>query len=150
MYRKLIAAIAIFSVFSINAQTPTPLPTPIGYSDAWQLLATAAASVNSMPDYATRRGTTSIIPSYNARILFGYGKWLMSSSEEFLGRTLAPLGNNLLYMAIAVASVTGIYMTVRFLVFVLRAAIWLLGWLMRILKLVLAFLKFIRSLIPFI
>jgi hypothetical protein len=155
MYKLLFVLLLAVAGVPIIAQEPTATPVAIPtqmYSDTWQFMATAAASVNTLPDSATRRGTTSLIPAYNATQLFGYLKWVMSgnSTRAVLGQTLAPLADNMLYLLIMVVSVTGVWFGVRLVTFIFKAAVWLMKLFIQILKLIIAVLQFLRSLIPFI
>lgn len=156
--RRLILMIFLSIPVVLSAQaTPMPTPTPVAiptqmYSDAWEFMATAAAAVNALPDSATRRGPTSLLPAYNPTQLFGYMKWVMSgnSTRAVLGTTLAPLADNMLYMLLLVVTLTGIWMAIKLLSFILRAVLWLVKFFIQILKLIIAVLQFLRSLIPFI
>ena len=112
--------------------TITPLPTSqsvVPRSDVYNFLATTAANVNNLPDDISRPGGVPLLASANTSIVFGYGRWLLSSSSmnEFLGPTVAPLGTFVLTVFTLLVIITIVYFTIRVAVLIFRGVVWLIS-----------------------
>lgn len=114
------------------AQTPTPTPTAIPVvvtvqrSEMYSLLATASYNVNNMPRDVSNSNGTSLLPNTDARNLVGYAKWLFSpnSTQELLGRTFAPIGNMAFVLLGLIVILTGIYLAVLLVVYIIKFIVW--------------------------
>lgn len=136
---------------------PPPLPTS-QTSEMYQFMATAAAQVNSIPSSADSVGGTNIIPAYNANVLWGHAKWLLSGSavDAVLGRSLGSLAVLMYVYLIIIITRTSVWLLVRGVVLLMKIAMFLFGLatkifglLVQITQLLVAIAQFIRSLVPF-
>jgi hypothetical protein len=135
-----------------QTDTPTPSPTPsatpaitntpnadflntdlIPSGDINDLLSTAVAYVNSLPDDITAPSGISLIPDETATQLFGWAKWLFSadSANESLGLTLAPLALTLMVLLTLVVSMAIAYTTLKIAVFIYRLVTYVIQWILK-------------------
>lgn len=99
--------------------------------DLYSSMATAAAVVNSLPEQinnAAPGGQSLVDAMAGAKQVFGYIKWLFSpnSAQELLGRSLAPIGINILVIVTMIVALTAIYIAINTIVYIVKFVIWLI------------------------
>ena len=131
----------LFAAATASAQTATPSPTPqitlvvtVPRSELNQSMATAAAEVNRLPDEIQRPAGQSIIPSADVAQIFGYAKWLfsLSTAQELLGQTLAPIGMELYIIFFFVVILTAIWFAINLLVLIIKGVTWVINQILKI------------------
>lgn len=148
MSSKLILLVLLLVIAgSAQAQTDTPTPTPtitptpavtlvltVPRSEMYSNMATAAANVNRLPDEIRRPGGQNLIPSPDVSQLFAWAKWLfsLSTAQELLGQTLAPIGISLFIVMNFVIILTAIYFLINLIVLIVKAVIWIINQILKI------------------
>jgi len=87
----LLVALCLVAALPVAAQQATPAPPPLPTQEMFQQMATANASINTLPGDLTRPQGLPVVPNERGQQLFGYVKWLVSpaSADEWAG-PLAP------------------------------------------------------------
>ena len=107
-------------------------------SDFYKNMATAAAIVNRLPEQIQKagpNGQTLAEAFAGASQVFGYIKWLFSpnSAQELLGRSLAPIGINVLVIFTMIVAMVAIYIGLNMAIYIVKLAIWLLNQILKLL-----------------
>jgi hypothetical protein len=156
--RELIAALLLLVAGVASAQTPyaypcmdetgdclpapgTPVPTlaPVDvddvapYEDLTTWMATALANVQALPDEITSQNGTDLLPSETGNQLWGYARWLGSptTASELMG-PLAPIGISMYVLMTAMMVGTGVYLTVRVVVLLVRVVQAIIIWILKL------------------
>ena len=146
MFNRLCAVVLLLLIAGTSyAQTDTPTPTitptpavtlvlTVPRSEMYQSMATAAASVNQLPDEIRRPGGQSLVAQPDVSQLFGYIKWLFSlnTAQELLGPTLAPIGASLYIVMYFVVILTAIWFLMNLIVLIVKAVIWVINQILKI------------------
>lgn len=107
-------------------------------SDLYKNMATAAAIVDKLPEQISKagpKGQTLAEAFAGAKQVFGYVKWLFSpnSAQELLGRSLAPIGINVLVIFTMVVALTAIYIAINIAVYIVKFATWVINQILKLL-----------------
>ncbi len=116
-------------------QSPTPVPTNdsatiepssgLPLNQVYGYLATAYVVLNQAPDDITHPGGVAILPNVDFDTLFGYARWLLSSST--LDALFGPFSGFMIHVAAfftAVVVLTNIYL----ILFIIRLLIQIVVW----------------------
>jgi hypothetical protein len=106
-------------------------------NDIYRNMATAAAIVQDLPEQIKNSGPNgqSLADAMaGASQVFGYIKWLLSpnSAQELLGRSLAPVGINIMIILTMVIALTTIYIAINMAVYILKMAIWVVNQILKL------------------
>lgn len=98
----------------------------------------AADKMNALPDEINKAGpsgTTLTSATAGAGQIAGYVKWLFSpaSAQELLGRSLAPIGINVMAIFLMTVAMVAIYITINIVVFTIKMVVWSMNQILKIL-----------------
>lgn len=98
----------------------------------------AADRINALPDEIKNAGPSGqTLTDTTAGIgqIAGYVKWLFSpnSAQELLGRSLAPIGTNILVIFVMTVAMVAIYISINIVVFTIKMIVWLVNQILKIL-----------------
>lgn len=107
-------------------------------SDLYKNMATAAAIVDKLPEQISKagpNGQTLAQAMAGAKQVFGYIKWLFSpnSAQELLGRSLAPIGINVLVIFTMIVALSAIYIAINIAVYIVKFATWVISQILKLL-----------------
>lgn len=150
-HKFFILVIILWLAGSVSAQTPTPCNPgvdvgnlnlggncksneidPDTKSDLYRGMATAAASINALPEQieASGPGGQRIAETTaGMKQLFGYVKWLLSpaTAEELLGKDFAPYGTTALAWLVVILSLTAIWFVINLIVMIIKFVVWMVN-----------------------
>jgi hypothetical protein len=100
-------------------------------------MATAAAVVNKLPEEISKSGPggqTLAQAMAGSKQVFGYIKWLFSpnSAQELLGRSLAPVGINILVIFTMIVALTAIYIAINIVVYIIKFVVWIITQMLKL------------------
>jgi hypothetical protein len=112
-------------------------------SDLYASMATAAAIFNKLPEEISKAGPSGqnlTQAMAGAKQVFGYVKWLFSpnSAQELLGRSLAPIGINVLAVFTMIVALTAIYIAINIIVYTVKFIIWVVNQIIKIYHMIMA------------
>ncbi len=103
----------------------------------YEQLREAADRINGLPDEIQKAGPSGQkLSDTTAGVgqIAGYVKWLFSanSAQELLGKTLAPIGINVLVIFVMTVAMVAIYIAINIVVFTIKMIVWLVNQILKL------------------
>lgn len=142
---SLLVIVCCLSVSPVLAQTATPTPTPtiipIPADDLYQALATSEAIKQQAPADLSAPGGQPLLPATDGSQIFGYAKWLVSSSAA------AEIGGPFATLIVHTGIVIGMQMALIAIYVIVLGVVYLVKWAIFIYRLAMELIRTIANVI---